>query len=166
MFGIGSGEFLVILVVALVLLGPQKLPEILKAVGKGINEFRRMTSDVKSTLEREIQKADEIKRIAETQKELFGDDADKPDETSVTAAVAASVADAAPEHAVGDSGASAPVVETSVAATEGPQAEPTAQTVAESAGTGHDAPGQTTVPVAEAHAAAKPETPVQEKSHA
>jgi sec-independent protein translocase protein TatB len=75
MFGIGSGEFLVIMVLALVLIGPQKLPDLLRAFGKGYAEFRRMTSDVRTTLEREIEKVDEARRVEATKKELFGDDA-------------------------------------------------------------------------------------------
>lgn len=82
MFGIGSTEILIILIVALVLIGPQKLPDLMRSVGKGLSEFRRMSSDVKSTLEREIEKADEAKRIEETKKELFGDDAEKPAEVA------------------------------------------------------------------------------------
>lgn len=80
MFGIGSTELVIILIVALVLIGPSKLPDLMKSVGKGLSEFRRMSTDVKSTLEREIEKADEAKRIEETKKELFGDDAAKPAE--------------------------------------------------------------------------------------
>jgi len=74
MFGIGSTELVIILIVALVLIGPSKLPDLMKSLGKGISEFRRMSTDVKSTLEREIERADEAKRIEETKKELFGDD--------------------------------------------------------------------------------------------
>jgi TatA/E family protein of Tat protein translocase len=44
MFGIGVPEVLVILVVALVLFGPGKLPEIGGALGKGIRDFRRSLS--------------------------------------------------------------------------------------------------------------------------
>lgn len=85
MFGIGSTELVIILIVALVLIGPSKLPDLMKSVGKGLSEFRRMSTDVKSTLEREIEKADEAKRIEETKKELFGDDA-KPAEAVADAA--------------------------------------------------------------------------------
>lgn len=77
MFGIGSTELVIILIVALVLIGPSKLPDLMKSLGKGISEFRRMSTDVKSTLEREIEKADEAKRVEETKKELFGDGEDK-----------------------------------------------------------------------------------------
>jgi len=98
MFGIGSTELVIILIVALVLIGPSKLPDLMKSVGKGLSEFRRMSTDVKSTLEREIEKADEAKRIEETKKELFGDDA-KPAEAVADAAkpdATASASDAAP----------------------------------------------------------------------
>jgi sec-independent protein translocase protein TatA len=50
MFGIGVPELLVILVVALVVLGPKRLPEVAKALGKGLAEFRRATSDLTEEL--------------------------------------------------------------------------------------------------------------------
>ncbi len=40
MFGLGTSEILVILIVGLVILGPSKLPGIVKAIGKGIREFK------------------------------------------------------------------------------------------------------------------------------
>ena len=50
MFGIGPTELVVILVVALLVLGPKRLPEIARALGKGLAEFRRATADVTSAL--------------------------------------------------------------------------------------------------------------------
>jgi len=41
MFGLGLTELIVILIVALIVFGPGKLPQVGKALGKGINEFRR-----------------------------------------------------------------------------------------------------------------------------
>jgi sec-independent protein translocase protein TatB len=51
MFGVGPTELLVILVVALLVLGPKRLPEIARALGKGLAEFRRATADVTSELD-------------------------------------------------------------------------------------------------------------------
>jgi len=62
MFGIGSTELIVILVVALILIGPQKLPELIKNLGKGISEVKKMSNDVKSTLDAEISAADEERK--------------------------------------------------------------------------------------------------------
>lgn len=41
MFGLGAGEMFLILVFALIVLGPKKLPELAKALGKGIREFQK-----------------------------------------------------------------------------------------------------------------------------
>ncbi|MFP4392289.1 MAG: Sec-independent protein translocase protein TatB [Desulfohalobiaceae bacterium] len=53
MFGIGTTEVLVILVVALLVIGPSKLPDVARALGKGLAEFKRMSSDVKRTIDLE-----------------------------------------------------------------------------------------------------------------
>ena len=47
MFGIGMPELLLILAVALIVLGPRRLPEIARALGKGLAEFRRATDELK-----------------------------------------------------------------------------------------------------------------------
>ena len=46
MFGIGTAELLVIAVIGLIVLGPNKLPGMFSAIGKGIREFRRTLNDV------------------------------------------------------------------------------------------------------------------------
>ncbi len=51
MFGIGMPELLLILAVALIVLGPRKLPEIARSLGRGIAEFRRTTDDMKREME-------------------------------------------------------------------------------------------------------------------
>ncbi len=58
MFGIGMPELLLILGLALIVLGPKKLPELAKALGKGLAEFRRATDDLKEEfrqMEREVE---------------------------------------------------------------------------------------------------------------
>jgi len=51
MFGLGMGELLVILVIALLFLGPKKLPEVATSLGKAIRSFRKATSDLSESLE-------------------------------------------------------------------------------------------------------------------
>ena len=54
MFGLGFGEIAVILVLALVLLGPTRLPDAAKKLGKAMREFRRATQDLKNDFEGEL----------------------------------------------------------------------------------------------------------------
>ena len=60
MFGIGMPELLVIAVIALLVVGPKKLPEIAKALGKGLSEFRKVTESATDTI-KETLKTDELK---------------------------------------------------------------------------------------------------------
>lgn len=50
MFGIGPMELVVIVVVALLIFGPQKLPEFARTIGKGLAEFRRASNDLRQSL--------------------------------------------------------------------------------------------------------------------
>jgi Tat protein translocase TatB subunit len=52
MFGIGMPELLLILALALIVLGPKKLPELARALGKGMAELRRATEDLKDEFRR------------------------------------------------------------------------------------------------------------------
>jgi sec-independent protein translocase protein TatA len=55
MFGsIGMPELIIILVIALIIFGPRKLPELGKSLGRSINEFKRASADLQNTLEQEI----------------------------------------------------------------------------------------------------------------
>ena len=60
MFGsIGMPELVVIFVIALIIFGPRKLPELGKSLGRSINEFKRASNELKSTLEEEIRMEDQ-----------------------------------------------------------------------------------------------------------
>lgn len=51
MFGLGMGELLVILVVALLVLGPKRLPEVASGLGKALRDFKRATQDIQAQLQ-------------------------------------------------------------------------------------------------------------------
>jgi sec-independent protein translocase protein TatB len=59
MFNIGAGELILIVVAALLILGPQRLPEFARTIGKFIREFRRQTDEVRTVVEREFYKMDQ-----------------------------------------------------------------------------------------------------------
>jgi len=64
MFGsIGMPELVIILVIALIIFGPRKLPELGKSLGRSLNEFKRASTDLQNTLEQEI-KLEEQKETA------------------------------------------------------------------------------------------------------
>jgi Tat protein translocase TatB subunit len=65
MFGIGMQELLVLLVIALVVIGPKKLPEMAKALGKGYGEFRRAFEDMRSSINVDMKTDEEKERLRE-----------------------------------------------------------------------------------------------------
>ncbi|NMB02151.1 MAG: twin-arginine translocase TatA/TatE family subunit [Firmicutes bacterium] len=58
---IGAGELILILAIALVVFGPAKLPEIGRAVGKGLREFKNATKGLDPTEEETVAKGEESK---------------------------------------------------------------------------------------------------------
>jgi Tat protein translocase TatB subunit len=57
MFDIGMPEMIMIFIVALLVVGPKKLPEIAKALGKGLGELKRSFQDVKDTVQEEFEES-------------------------------------------------------------------------------------------------------------
>ncbi len=54
MFGLGMQELVIILVIALIIFGPRKLPELGRSLGKSIGEFKKASSELRNTIEDEI----------------------------------------------------------------------------------------------------------------
>ena len=95
MFGIGMPEMLMILAIALIVIGPKKLPDLAKSLGRAMREFKRATSEFKETLAvdddlTDVKKAfDDINTdikdavdITSPVKDLLSSDKDKPKEES------------------------------------------------------------------------------------
>lgn len=65
MFGIGTSELILIGIVAILVVGPEKLPGIMRTMGKVLAEFKRMSTDVKSTIDSEMRRLEEDERKKE-----------------------------------------------------------------------------------------------------
>ena len=67
MFGsIGMPELIIIFVIALIIFGPRKLPELGRSLGRSINEFKRASNELKSTLEEEVRIDEQRSRSTST----------------------------------------------------------------------------------------------------
>lgn len=79
MFGIGMTEMILIAALALIVLGPKKLPDLARSLGKGFAEFKRATNELKSTIDMEIKAEDERhdKEVAARKEQKIPDNADE-----------------------------------------------------------------------------------------
>src|SRR5579863_8106341 len=67
---LGAQEIAVIFILALVLFGPKKLPELGRTVGKAITEFRRASNELKSTFDRELKNLEADTNLKDIHKDL------------------------------------------------------------------------------------------------
>lgn len=65
MFGMGLSEVIVILIIALLVVGPKKIPDMAKGLGRAMGEFKKATSELKETIETETSIADVKKTLNE-----------------------------------------------------------------------------------------------------
>jgi len=87
MFGIGTSELLIIVGLALILLGPKKLPELARSIGKTMGDLRKTTDELKETIAEELEPLKEEmpdrEDLTEVLKEQFmgeGEDTDEKGE--------------------------------------------------------------------------------------
>jgi sec-independent protein translocase protein TatA len=66
MFGLGMQELLVILVIALLVVGPKKLPDIAKSLGRGLAEFKRTADEFQSSMLADVQPDPSPKALSRT----------------------------------------------------------------------------------------------------
>jgi len=93
MFNIGLPELLIIVAIALIVFGPNKLPELAKAFGRAMREFKKATEEVKESFEAQTRDLEEIKSTL-TEENLLADLAEEtstpPEATTETSAPAES----------------------------------------------------------------------------
>ena len=104
MFGMGMNEILVILVVAMLFLGPEKLPDAAKTISKGIRDLRKQTREFQDTIENDTEIGGAIRDIKSA---LRGEDMRRP---PVKKPPAKPAADAAAEAAAGVAAAEAAAI--------------------------------------------------------
>jgi TatA/E family protein of Tat protein translocase len=71
MFNIGMPELLIIVAIALIVFGPDKLPELAKALGRAMKEFKRASEEIKENFESEAQTLRGAKVTSEEKKEAL-----------------------------------------------------------------------------------------------
>ena len=96
MFNIGFPELLIIVAIALIVFGPNKLPELAKAFGKAMREFKKATEEVKESFEAETKDLEELKSSL-TQENFLTDLAEEiTTSTEAAAETGTSAKDSAP----------------------------------------------------------------------
>ena len=106
--GLGTTELLVILVVALILFGPRKLPQLSRSLGKSLSEFKRASEDFKRQWEKEVTLEEREKEAQIERAMLPEDNAILGNTVERNKAIHAAAATADPQTQVADAASSAP----------------------------------------------------------
>ena len=73
MFGLGTAELIIILIIALIVLGPKEIPKVAQTIGKGLRELQRAKDDLKDNIEFDdvnISDASDVNSISKENKEI------------------------------------------------------------------------------------------------
>ena len=65
MFGIGTGEILIILLIALLVLGPNEIPKVARTIGKMMRDLQRTKDEIRQSIDKEFEDIDENKKTPE-----------------------------------------------------------------------------------------------------
>lgn len=69
-FDFGSGEIILILLVAFLIFGPDKIPEMARSIGKFINDIKRASEDIKTEVNREADRREREKKLVEYESKI------------------------------------------------------------------------------------------------
>jgi sec-independent protein translocase protein TatB len=120
MFNIGGGELIVILLIALIVLGPQRLPDAARQLGKAMGDLRRLSTGFQDEMKQALETADDPTRIAPRRNVLGRDEAAPAADDDPEAVGAAAPLDPAPESPA----PSDPVTDSIAAVSAQPSAPP------------------------------------------
>jgi sec-independent protein translocase protein TatB len=70
MFGIGTGEILIILLIALLVLGPNEIPKVARTIGKTMRDLQRTKDEIRQSIDKEFEDIDENKKTPEKSAEV------------------------------------------------------------------------------------------------
>jgi sec-independent protein translocase protein TatB len=99
MFGLGMGEIMVILVVALLVLGPSQLPDAAKKIGQAIRELRKHTQNLQETIEQDEHIGGTVRELKSA---LRGDEMPRPVRPAVPPPIAEGASQTVPQSPVAE----------------------------------------------------------------